>query len=137
MCYAHFFKAFPRRPIGVPPGTDIYSFPVGAELPENELTSYDSLGLLITKYNTEMEKRGLPKIDSTLLEIRDAVAHGRISGSSKQGPLRLLKFSKPQNGRVRVTFNEELTEAWFKTQTKRIFAALETVAKHIAAKIEP
>ncbi len=133
-----FLQSLPAaRPIGIPHGTDIYSFPVGTKLPENELTSYDSLGLLITKFNNEMAKRGLPQIDSTLVEIRDAVAHGRVSAHTKQGYLRLLKFDKPENRRVCVTFNEELTEAWFTKHTRRIFAAIESVARQAGAKIEP
>src|SRR3990167_8748444 len=67
------------RPIGIPHGTDIYSFPVGADLPENELTSYDSLGILIEKFNTDMASRGLSGIDLTLVQIRDVVAHGRVN----------------------------------------------------------
>jgi hypothetical protein len=59
-----FLQGLPTaRPIGIPPGIDIYSFPVGTELPENEMTSYDALGQLIYKFNSEMKKRGLCEID--------------------------------------------------------------------------
>ena len=116
------------RPIGIPEGTDIYSYPVGTELPENELTSYDSLGDLIEKFNAEMEMRGLSKIDPTLVEVRDALAHGRVSASSKNDNLRLLKFDKPKNGKVRVVFNEKLTETWFANQIKRVYEAIQIVA---------
>jgi hypothetical protein len=37
------------RPFGLPDGTDIYLCRVGTELPENEFTSYDTLGQLIKK----------------------------------------------------------------------------------------
>ena len=104
-----FLQTLPNaRPIGVPHGTDLYSFPVGADLPENELTSYDSLGQLIDKFNAEMKKRGLAIIDKSLIDVRDALAHGRVSASSVTDTLRLLKFSKPADGRVRVTFNRNL-----------------------------
>ena len=83
---------------GVAYGTDIYSLPVGTELAECALTDYDSLGQLIDKFNSEMERRTLPQIDRTLVEVRDAVAHGRVSTSAKDQPLRLLKFSKPCAG---------------------------------------
>lgn len=125
-----FLQTLPNaRPIGVPHGTDLYSFPVGTDLPENELTSYDSLGQLIDKFNAEMKKRGLTIIDKSLIDVRDALAHGRVSASSVTDTLRLLKFSKPVNGRVRVTFNEQLTEQWFVAQKKRVNEAIQSVAK--------
>jgi len=117
------------RPIGIPRGADIYSFPVGTELPENELTSYDSLGQVIQKFNTEMKRRGLAEIDPTLVEVRDALAHGRVSAASMSDGLRLLKFDRPVNGRVRVVFNEKLTEAWFANQKKRVYDAVQLVVK--------
>lgn len=117
------------RPIGIPYGTDIYSFPVGTKLPENELTSYDSLGQLIDRFNSEMKGRGLAEIDRTLVEVRDAIAHGRVSSPDYvDASLRLLKFDRPANGCVRVLFNEELTERWFATQKKRVVKAIQLVA---------
>jgi hypothetical protein len=118
-------------PSGVPNGTDIYSFPVGTELAVCSLTSYDSLGQLIDKFNSAMEQRGLPGIDRTLVEIRDALAHGRVSASDENMPLRLLKFSKPINGYIRITFNELLTEAWYTAQTKRVYEAIQSVHSRV------
>ena len=118
------------RPVGVPHGTDIYSYPVGTDLPESELTSYDSLGQLIGKYNKEIGKRGLPPIDETLVEIRDALAHGRVSAADPENNLRLLKFSKPAGGRVSVAFNEELSSDWFSAQRKRVFEAMQAVVQN-------
>lgn len=112
---------------GVPHGTDIYSFPVGTELDSCAITNFDSLGELIDKYNAEMQRRHLLKIDRTLVEIRDALAHGRVSASAQDFPLRLLKFSRPHDQRVRIVFNEEMSEVWFETQTKRVFEATQSV----------
>ena len=124
-----FLQGLPTsRPIGMPKGIDIYSFPMGTELPENEMTSYDSLSQLIDKFNTEMKTRALPEIDPTLVEVRDALAHGRVSASSPNDNLRLLKFDKPKNGRVRVIFNEKMTEGWFTSQKKRVYDAVQLVA---------
>ena len=47
-------------------GTDFYSFPVGTELPENEITNYNSLGQLIEKFNALMRAKGLDEIDNNL-----------------------------------------------------------------------
>ncbi|MER0216099.1 MAG: hypothetical protein DU481_07890 [Nitrosomonas sp.] len=116
------------RPIGIPCGIDIYSFQVGEDLPENELTSYDSLGELIKKYNKEVSKHDLEQIDETLVYVRDALAHGRISANDINDTLRLLKFSRPKEGRVTVLFNEEMTETWFENQRQRVFIATKLVA---------
>jgi len=127
-----FLQALPSaRPLGIPHGTDIYAFPVGSEVPESEITSYDSLGKLIEKFNAEMSIRGLSGIDPGLVEIRDALAHGRVSSASEHDNLRLLKFDRPVNGRVRVVFNEIMTEAWFAGQKKRVYEALLFVTKNI------
>jgi hypothetical protein len=124
-------KSPSARPYGISDGTDIYSYPVGAELPENELTSYDTLGQLIDKYNTEIAKSGLPPVDKTLVEIRDALAHGRVSATEPTNELRLLKFSNPIKGRVRVTFNQTLSPDWFTAQRRRVLEAMQSVAQYI------
>ena len=127
-----FLQTLPSaRPLGIPHGIDIYTYPVGTELPESELTSYDSLGKLIDKFNAEMNARGLSGIDPRLVEIRDALAHGRVSSASIDDNLRLLKFDKPLNGKVRITFNEKMTEAWFAAQTKYVYEAILLVAKNM------
>lgn len=134
-CY---FQALPTaRPIGISYGTDIYSFPVGAEVPENELTSYDSLGSLIQRFNGDMQSRGAATIDPTLVRLRDAIAHGRVSTKTKDGTLRLLKFGKPKEGKITIEFNEKMTEEWFKVQIPRVFSAVAVVAHVMGASTEP
>ncbi len=115
------------RPFGLPPGTDLYLFPVGSDLPENDFTSWDSLGQLITKFNGEMKKKGRDAIDVALVEVRDALAHGRVSTSNPEETLRLIKFDKPKNGRVRVTFNEAMSADWFARQTASVLEAISLV----------
>jgi hypothetical protein len=113
------------RSIGVPLGTNIYTLAVGTELPENDLTSYETLGELIKRYNLEVtaHKAGDP-IDPSLVIVRDALAHGRVSSNEIDEPLRLLKFDKPSKGYVRITFNELMNEPWFKAQKKRVYDAI-------------
>ncbi|MBK7491823.1 MAG: hypothetical protein KBF68_10260 [Nitrosomonas sp.] len=119
------------RPIGIPQGTDIYSFLVGEHLPESELTSHDSLGDLIKKYNEEVSEHDLGKIDETLVYVRNALAHGRISANETNDTLRLIMFSRPKEKRVTVLFNEKMTEAWFVDQYQRVDAATKLVANAI------
>ena len=61
----------------------------------NAFTDYDNLGQLIDRYNshTKILSAGLT-IDKTLVRVRDAIAHGRVSGNTPTPPLKLLKFYK-------------------------------------------
>ncbi|HET9057451.1 MAG TPA: hypothetical protein VFN30_11465 [Chitinophagaceae bacterium] len=111
-------------------GVDFYSFNVGAELPENPITNYDSLRILIDKFNHLMKTKGLVEIDSSIAEIRDALAHGRVSSAANVEQMRLIKFSRPNNGIVTITFNEEMTLDWFK-QNKKIIIELINQVKAI------
>ena len=111
-------------------GKDPYSVPIGEEMAENAFTNYDSLGTLFDKYNASVHAQGFPRIDRTLVEIRDALAHGRVSSQSENGTLRLMKFSRPHNGRVTVTFNGVMSEEWFIEQKRRSLEALMTVASN-------
>ena len=127
-----FLHALPKAGrMGVPYGTDIYLSQVGTELPENEFTNYDSLGDLIDCFNKEMKTRGLPEIDLKLVEVRNAIAHGRVSAPSQNETLRLIKFGKPLNKKVKVEFNEMLTKEWFICQKRRVCEAINLVHTHI------
>ena len=74
-----------------------------------------------------LARRGVERIDGALVEIRDALAHGRVSAAIPDDNLRLLKFSTPARGRVRVTFNETLSSAWFTAQKRRVIEAIQSV----------
>jgi hypothetical protein len=56
----------------------MFDYPVGKVLPETEITSYASLGDLIKMYNPVAAKHGYPKLDHELVELRDALAHGKV-----------------------------------------------------------
>jgi hypothetical protein len=121
------------RPIGLSLGIDLYAASVGTEVPESDLTSYDTLRMLVTKFNAEMKRRGKAGLDPFFVELRDALAHGRVSAAVPDDHLRLLKFDKPINGKVRVTFNEVMTEDWFKAGKRRIYDSI----RDVHAQLEP
>ena len=105
---------------------DYYSFGIGSELTENALTNYDSLGMLIDKTNKNLKSRGInEEIDKSLVEIRDALAHGRVSAEKPNETLRLIKFSKPKNGKVKVEFNAMMTENWLVSNRERVSDAIQ------------
>lgn len=122
---------------GLPWGTDIYTKPVGTILPVSDLTSYESLGQLIERYNAEVEKRKIGNpVDLALVEIRDAIAHGRVS-TKEEAPMHLIKFSKPRDGKVSITFNLVMDEEWFKSSSKRVRDAIFIVYETVQCLPEP
>jgi hypothetical protein len=102
----------------------------GDIIPENAFTNYDNLGELIRKYNnhTLISSTDLT-IDETLVYIRDAIAHGRVSSDNPSGPLQLLKFERPKNNKVEVIFSVLMTEGWFKEQIIRFHDAIVKINK--------
>jgi len=67
------------------------------------------------------------KIDESLVEIRDAIAHGRVFLSAPDGINQLLRFRKPKNNEVEVEFSVAMTEEWFTTQFLRFYDAVRMV----------
>jgi hypothetical protein len=126
-----FLQAQPgAEPIGLPQGQNILSTPVGSIVNLCPTTNWDTLGELIKKYNAIAEAKSLPKLDPTLVDIRDALAHGRIATLEFGKPTRLIKYSKPlkpHKTTVQVTFNALLDEDWFSKQVADIGAAMAMV----------
>ena len=99
------------------PGPKLNSFKAGDIVPKDELTDYSGLGDLIKKYNSNVAKNNPHlSIDPSLVILRDAIAHGRVSSDDIASPLKLLKFSKPFNHQVKVVFAQEMTEEWLEMQ---------------------
>jgi hypothetical protein len=124
----------------IPPHTpfpfalDPYSLAVGNSLPLNAVTSYDALGKLIDKYNKSVESTH-PElvVDSSLVELRDAIAHGRVSAADARPPLTLVKFSEPAGETVFVSYVAVMDRPWLVTQVTRVRGAIEHVSLAITA----
>ena len=56
--------------------------------------------------------------------------HGRVSALENDYQIRLIKFSKPDNGKVKIVYNEAMTEQWFKENKKRVFEAINLVKQN-------
>jgi hypothetical protein len=129
-----FLSALPAaRPSGVAYGIDLFAFPVGTVLDESDLTSYESFGDLIDRFNEHASANKIPAIDRSLVKLRDAIAHGRVSAVAPSDQLRLVKFGPPRDGKVRIEFNEMMTSAWLIEQKQRVFRAIEIVCAHMPA----
>ena len=94
---------------------DLDNIKAGDMVQENAFTNYDTLKELIVKYNKSNRSDDY-KIDDSLVKVRDALAHGRLSAKDfEMNPIRLLKFAKPtKTGKVRVELDNDLTKEWFK-----------------------
>lgn len=103
-------------------------FTKGEVLPNNAYTNWDTFGKLIRKYNGLPISKGF-KIDETLVEIRDAIAHGRVFLYSETGNIQLVKFTEPRGSEVEVEFSEWMTEEWVGRQNDRFYDAVRKVAE--------
>jgi hypothetical protein len=93
----------------------------GDTVPENAFTSYDTLGQLIAKYNAFVAPLSSNLcVDSDLVSLRDALAHGWVASNAPEPPLRLLKFGKPSGGTATVMHSILMEEGWLAAQTTRI-----------------
>ncbi len=100
---------------------------IGDIVPENALTDYSTLTQLIDRYNALM-KPVYPEaiVDISIVNLRDALAHGRIITNDPTKDLVLLKFSKPIKGSdsAIVTYSQELTIEWLDQQVEHIYAEI-------------
>ncbi|WP_219726504.1 hypothetical protein [Burkholderia humptydooensis] len=107
---------------------------IGEEVDETPMTDWRSLGQLIDDFNTISGRRDLGVvIDRGIVAIRDAFAHGRIILHEGDADMRLVKFSRPVRGRVKVEFNQLLTADWLGEQIRRARDAMFSVPNAIEA----
>ncbi len=118
----------PHAPM--PTGVSLNTLNVGDAVPLNAFTDYDALGRLIDRYNNAIGAAH-PEcvVDPTIVDLRDALAHGRVSSPDPSNDLVLLKFDRPSGSATRVTYAQRLTADWLKDQARRVFAEIEKVAK--------
>jgi hypothetical protein len=120
-------QAMPRRW-----ATDV---PEGNLVPLNWITSWHQLGKLIDEYNRREQQLGSKDLlDTGIVDIRHAIAHGRVIGLSTEEPLRLLRFSKPVDGASTVALERRYTVTieWMGEQVRMVRAAILTVHARIA-----
>ena len=79
---------------------------------ETFLTNFMSLGELVTAYNNALEQpEGDLRVSQEVIELRDALAHGRILSLGDAGiPFSLYRFSNPKKGALRCTAITPLTQ---------------------------
>ena len=91
---------------------------IDSECTENAITDYKTFGQLCDAFNDYQDEG--EKIDfKDFIELRDALAHGRISGDIN-GNMSVIKFSKPREGKVTVAYKSTLTIEYMKEMAEKI-----------------
>jgi hypothetical protein len=100
---------------------------VGDLVEVNAFTNSDDLKQTLEKYNKWAPLNY--RIDiAPIVNMRDALGHGRAFGFGEMKHLRLLKFSrKSKDGKVSVELAQDMTDVWFQTNIETLNAALEKV----------
>ena len=119
---------------GLPSPSKIYSeMKAGDVVIKDVFTNWDSLKQLITKYNKDKRviTNGLT-IDEKLVDIRDALAHGRIASTVPSIMLKtLLKFKRPIGDTVEVEYSALMSREWLNEQMDRFHYAILKVTQAI------
>lgn len=99
---------------------DLMDLTIGEWVSENYFTNYDTLNQLIKKVNSELASRGLSeRVDDSIVELRDAIAHGRVLALNPEGPYRMVKFSQSKDNKVQVVVSLDITKDWLSHQISR------------------
>jgi hypothetical protein len=103
------------------------SLNVGDQVEESWITKHCYLPDLVNSYNQIQDKLGRPeqKIDSGIVDLRNALAHGFVTAPAAGGILTLMKFGKGSARRsLQVTQKVDMTPEWMSQQTVRVRDAL-------------
>jgi hypothetical protein len=69
-------------------------------------------------------------VDRSTIDLRDALAHGRVSAANPRGPLFLLKFDHRYVGSTtRVSYAQDISLQWLSDQVKRVRNEIEKVTR--------
>jgi hypothetical protein len=105
-------------------------FVVGAEVPKDAFTNYDTLGTLIKKFNAEAAPTDPSlSVDPAVIDVRDLLAHGRVSAATAdEAQLEIVKFDEPMGGQVRVVAVALMDEHWFDEKIRLVRDQIDRVA---------
>ena len=115
-----------------PPEVNLDKIKVGDVVSENYFTNWDTLGELVEKYNNLVTTQKTPelRVDERVVNLRDALAHGRVLGQDPAPPLRLYKFGKPTKGhRVTVEYVADLPKDELASHIHRLFQQAKKVKR--------
>ena len=109
----------------LPAGMRLQDLKIGQVVVKNSLTSYETLGQLVSRYNAQLPAADADcKVDPTVVQLRDALAHGRISSPDLESDFVLLKFGRATGHTVVVEYAQQLSREWFVQQVQRLCAEI-------------
>ncbi|MCF6257584.1 MAG: hypothetical protein L3J98_05220 [Gammaproteobacteria bacterium] len=96
----------------------------GERVEWNAFTNSNDLRQALEKYNKHAPLECKVHINS-IVNLRDALAHGRTFGFGDMKHLRLLKFQRKQdNGKVVVELAQDMNDEWFDMNVEMLGKAL-------------
>lgn len=105
--------------------------PKAVSVPLTHLTNYDTLGRLIRKFNKALneDERKQFSVDEAVVNVRDAIAHGRIVGAYPNPPYMIYKFGSPDphSRFVPVERREFMDDAWIDRNRQLVADQLQRV----------
>jgi hypothetical protein len=123
-----FLRTFLFIDQGLPFMKDMDAVVVGETLDENPMTDWRQLKQLVKDYNAVVEPKAPALVVLPIVaDIRDALAHGRVYARKAGAPARLLRFSKPKNGKVQVENADTLDRKTLGKWSVTVFAMLDRV----------
>jgi hypothetical protein len=116
----------------LPDGPLLLGMRQGDLVPLNWLTSWHTLGELVSAFNDAHRTHHPPfYIDPTLKTLRDALAHGRLVADDSSPQFLLVRFGKPKASIVAVEDAQELTSSWMDSQVGRTGDAIDVVVRRL------
>jgi hypothetical protein len=100
---------------------------VGDEMDESWLCNWAPLSAALNAYNKLQVANGKLPIDDGIIDLRNALAHGRIIAEAQGAPMALIRFERAQAGKVRVTEKHVMSLEWLRAQSARVYAAAASV----------
>lgn len=99
----------------------------GDQVEWNAFTNADDLRQTLEKYNKRAPLKCKVNI-TAIVNLRDALAHGRTFGFGKMKHLRLLKFNRKQHqGKVSVDLVQDMNDIWFDENIEMLNEAVNKV----------
>ena len=103
---------------------------LGESVPDCPMTDYRSFSKLCLDYNGCVAL--VDQIDfSSILSLRDAMAHGRVTAKSAESGLYVIKYDSPRDGSTIVSYRQELTPAFMRNMVSRIEKAAKSITNEM------
>jgi hypothetical protein len=96
------------------------------------VSSWSSLSDAIEVYNEIQAVAGQPQIDAGIIDLRNAIAHGRITGGSSADPMTVTRSDLASRELVRASEKHVMTLDWIRAQTDRVSSAIRAVHERMS-----